>query len=69
MSSRSYWASPIYFGSRGPVLHAAFANLLLAYPNWTPRDAKELTPRERKYYLALAEWVIERRQSRAESHG
>ena len=43
--------------------------MLLHYPHWKPEDLKKMTPRERKYWRELAEYVAKRQESRLSSHG
>lgn len=38
--------------------------LLIHYPHWRPSDVKEMTPRERTYWLRMGQWMAERRKIR-----
>ena len=62
-SIRSRWVSQTCFVSRETTLYSNYAALLIHYPNWKPADVKEMSPRERRYWQALAEWVFEKRAS------
>ena len=69
LSTRSRWGSATYFDSREQSLYQNYATLILHYPHWKPEDLKKMTPRERKYWRELAEYVAKRAEAKMSSHG
>lgn len=51
------------FSADAPRLYVAYEGLIVSYPGWRLEDARALTPRERRFFLASANWRIERSRS------
>ena len=68
-STRFRWASRTCFVSNEKILFGDYGLLQLHYPHWRPRDLKAMTPRERNYWLKMAEWKLDQQRKRVEDHG
>ena len=58
----SRWVCHPCFVSEESELYSEYAALLLRYNHWRPEDVKKMSPRERRYWMKLSNWVEERKQ-------